>query len=209
MNIKIFVFTFFCCWMSIGFAQEQKMSASDIANFRSVMRKSVQLKTLTAEFTQYKKVSYVKKELISSGTFYVKNPDRLAWVYRNPISSAMIFKGKKIVIKEKGSKKTMDMSRSKQFEKISQAIQSNMNGGTPLGTEFSSSYFQTSKQYILKLDPVAKDVKKAMKQLILCFDKSSYQVSEVTLLDNSKGFTRFVFSNHNVNGAISDSVFEL
>lgn len=209
MNIKIVVFTFFCCWMSIGFAQEQKMSASDIANLQSVMRKSVQLKTLTADFTQYKKVSYVKNELVSSGKFYVKNPDRLAWIYRNPVSSAMVFKDKKITIEEKGSKKTMDISRSKQFEKISQAIQSNMNGEIYQGTEFLLSYFQTNKQYILKLDPLAKDVKKAMKQLVLYFDKSSYQVSEVKLLDNSNGFTRFVFSNHKLNEAIADAVFEL
>lgn len=195
--------------MSIGFAQEQKMSASDIANLQSVMRKSVQLKTLTADFTQYKKVSYVKNELVSSGKFYVKNPDRLAWIYRNPVSSAMVFKDKKITIEEKGSKKTMDISRSKQFEKISQAIQSNMNGEIYQGTEFLLSYFQTNKQYILKLDPLAKDVKKAMKQLVLYFDKSSYQVSEVKLLDNSNGFTRFVFSNHKLNEAIADAVFEL
>jgi outer membrane lipoprotein-sorting protein len=209
MNIKIVVFTFFCCWMSIGFAQEQKMSVSDIANFQSAMRKSVQLKTLTADFTQYKKVSYVKNELVSSGKFYVKNPDRLAWIYRNPVSSALIFKDKKITIEEKGSKKTMDVSRSKQFEKISQAIQSNMNGEIYQGTEFSLSYFHTNKQYILKLDPLAKDVKKAMKQLVLYFDKSSHQVSEVKLLDNSNGFTRFVFSNHKLNEAIADAVFEL
>lgn len=209
MNIKIVVFTFFCCWVSMGFTQEQKMSASDVANFQSVMRKSVQLKTLTADFTQYKKVSFVKNELVSSGKFYVKNPDRLAWIYRNPVSSALIFKDKKITIEEKGSKKTMDMSRSKQFEKISQAIQSNMNGSGYQGTEFSPSYFQTNTQYILKLDPLAKDVKKAMKQLVLYFDKSSYQVSEVKLLDNANGFTRFVFSHHRVNESIADAIFEL
>src|SRR5690606_28666067 len=129
------------------------------------------------------------------------NPDRFAWIYHSPVSSAMVFKNKKITIEERGGKKTLDISRSKPFEKISQAIQSNMNGEIYQGTEFSLSYFQTDKQYILKLDPLAKDVKKAMKQLVLYFDKSSYQVSEVKLLDNSNGFTRFVFRNHKVNEA--------
>lgn len=196
-------------FVSTTIAQEQPMSTKETTAFQQVMSKATQIKTLTADFTQYKKVSYVKNELVSSGKFYIKNPDRIAWYYSSPATYTMIFKDKKISIEEKGKKKTMDMSRSKQFEKISQAIQSNMNGGTYNGNEFTPSYFQTNKHYILKLDPVAKDVKKAMKQLVLYFDKSSNQVSELKLIDNSKGFTRYVFSNQKVNGTLADSVFDL
>ncbi|MFD2553863.1 LolA family protein [Sphingobacterium tabacisoli] len=197
----------FC--VTVGTAQEQKMSTTEISTFQSVMGKASQVKTLTADFVQYKKVGYVKNELVSSGKFYVKNPDKLAWFYNSPTAYTMVFNNKKMMIEEKGKKKTMDIGRSKQFEKISQAIQSNMNGGTYQGTEFSPSYFQTNKLYILKLNPIAKEVKKAMKQLVVSFDKTTYQVVEVMLLDNSNGSTRFVFTNQKINAALADSVFDL
>lgn len=197
----------FC--VTVGTAQEQKMSTTEISTFKSVMGKASQVKTLTADFVQYKKVGYVKNELVSSGKFYVKNPDKLAWFYNSPTAYTMVFNNKKMMIEEKGKKKTMDIGRSKQFEKISQAIQSNMNGGTYQGTEFSPSYFQTNKLYILKLNPIAKEVKKAMKQLVVSFDKTTYQVVEVMLLDNSNGSTRFVFTNQKINAALADSVFDL
>lgn len=207
MKINFLLSFFWIICVSLSIAQEQKMSATEISTFQDLMRKSTQIKTLTADFVQYKKVGYVKNELVSSGKFYVKNPDKLAWFYSSPSAYTMIFKDKKMIIEEKGKKKTMDLGRSKQFEKISQAIQANMNGSTYQGTEFSPSYFQNNKQYILKLDPIAKDVRKAMKQLIVSFDKSTYQVSEVTLLDNSNGSTRFVFTNQKINTALADSIF--
>ena len=197
----------FC--VTVGIAQEQKMSSAEISTFQNGMGKVSQIKTLTADFIQYKRVGYVKNELVSSGKFYVKNPDKLAWFYSSPTAYTMVFNNKKMMIEEKGKKKTMDVGRSKQFEKISQAIQSNMNGGTYQGTEFSPSYFQTNKLYILKLNPLAKEVKKAMKQLVVGFDKTTYQVVEVMLLDNSNGSTRFVFTNQKINGTLADSIFDL
>lgn len=210
MKIRFLLFSFlFSCFLLNAFAQEQKMSSTEVSSFQKTMGNATQVKTLTADFIQYKKVGYVKNELISSGKFYVKNPHKLAWYYSSPESYTMIFNDKKMSIKEKGKKKTIDIGRSKQFEKISQAIQSNMNGGIYQGTEFSPSYFQTNKLYILKLNPIAKEVKKAMKQLIVSFDKTTYQVVEVMLLDNSNGSTRFVFTNHKINAALADSVFDL
>ncbi|ERJ58479.1 outer membrane lipoprotein carrier protein LolA [Sphingobacterium paucimobilis] len=209
MKINFLLSFFLAFYVSFGVAQEQKMSASEISSFQNLMRKTAQIKTLTADFVQYKKVGYVKNELISSGKFYVKNPDKLAWFYSSPTAYTMVFNDKKMMIEEKGKKKIMDMGRSKQFEKISQAIQANMNGGTYQGTEFSPSYFQSNKLYILKLDPIAKEVKKAMKQLVVSFDKSTYQVAEVMLLDNSNGSTRFVFTNHKINTTLAESIFDL
>lgn len=210
MKIRFLLFAFlFSVFLLTGFAQEQKMSSAEVTSFQKVMDNATQVKTLTADFTQYKKVSYVKNELVSSGKFYVKNPDKLAWFYKNPVPYTMIFKEKKMFLEEKGKKKTIDLSRSKQFEKISQAIQLHMNGSDYKDTEFSPSYYQTTKHYILKLDPIAKDLKKSMKQLILYFDKTNQLVSEIKLIDNANGVTRFVFTNQKVNGTLTDAVFDL
>lgn len=210
MRIRFLLFSFlFFCFLSTGFAQERKMSPAEVASFQKLMAHATQVKTLTADFTQYKKLGYVKKELVSSGKFYVKNPDKLAWFYKNPTPYTLIFKDKKMFLEEKGKKKTMDLSRNEQFEKISRAIQLNMGGSAYKDSEFAPSYYQTSKHYILKLDPTTKDVKKSIKQLLLFFDKSNQLISEITLIDNANGVTRYVFTNQKVNGAVADALFDL
>ncbi|MFZ4862187.1 LolA family protein [Sphingobacterium sp. Mn56C] len=190
-------------------AQEKVMSASEVSLFQKALNNAVKVKTLTADFTQYKKVGYVKNELVSTGTFYVKNPDKLAWYYESPVTYSMVFNAKKMSIQEKGKTKTMDVSRSKQFENISLAIQGNIAGAVSDNNSFKTTYFQTDRQYILKLDPQDKASKKTMKQLVLCLDKVNHQVAEIKIIDANDGYTRFVLSNQKVNVPIEDRIFVL
>jgi len=207
MNIRIGLII--CC-LFLGWnvqAQESKMSESEVTKFKAAMAKAEKISTLSADFTQYKKVGYVKNELKSSGRFYIKNPDRLAWVYTSPLQYSMIFKDKKIYINDRGKKKSMDLSRNKQFEKISQAIHTNISGGSYQDSGFTPSYYKSPTHYLLKLSPVGKDVGKTMKQIILHFDKANYQVSEIELLEASGGYTRFVMTNQKLNAPLDDAVF--
>ncbi len=198
-----------CVFWLVGVqGQEMKMSNEDIASFKKSLAKREKMNTLSADFTQYKKIGYVKKDMVSSGRFYIKSPDRLAWIYTAPLKYSMVFKDKKIYINDRGKKKSMDLSRSKQFEKISQAIHANVGGGTYQGNEFSPSYYQSSSYYILKLEPIGKELKKAMKQIVLYYDKVNYQIAELQLIEPSDGYTRFVLRNQKLNVALDDAVFE-
>lgn len=202
--IPLFLFSF-----SLFFAQaqEQKMSTSEINTFKKVLANNKNIKTITADFSQYKKVGYVKTEMASSGKFYIQHPNKMAWIYTQPISSSMIFNNNKLILTEKGKTKKMDLGRSKQFQKISEAIQANVNGGVYEGTDFTPSYFHTAKSYILKLDPISKETKKAMKQLIVTFDKGSSQIAELKIIDPSNGYTRFVMTNHKLNSPLDAKIF--
>lgn len=209
MNIKIIIAFLLTITVTTISAQEIKLTNAEVAKFKSGLSKSGRLKTVEADFVQYKKVGQVKKEMTSSGKFYVKNPDKLAWKYSAPMKYSMIFKDKKVYIDNKGKKQSMDLSRNKQFEKISEAIQSSTASAGYSSKEFTSTYYQEGSAYILKLDPLTKDLKKAMKQIVLYFDKSNYQLEELKLIESNKGYTRFVLSNQKVNTNLSDSVFDL
>lgn len=208
MNVRhLFTILLFNFILFFAQAQEQKMSATEINAFKKVLTNNKNVKTITADFSQYKKVGYVKSEIASSGKFYIQHPNKMAWVYTQPISSAMIFNNNKLILTEKGKTKKMDLGRSKQFEKISEAIQANVNGSVYEGTDFTASYYQTSKSYILKLDPISKETKKAMKQLTVTFDKATSQVAELKIIDPSNGYTRFVMSNHQLNSPLDSKIF--
>lgn len=207
MNNKM-ILTFLLCWLGyFAFAQESKMSNAEIEKFKAQLAQVDKINTLEAEFTQHKKVGYVKDEAISTGKFYVDNPNRLAWHYDAPMDYSMVFKDKKIFINNKGKKRNMDLSRNKQFERISQAIQANMNTGDYKNSEMTPSYFQNATHYILKLDPVGRNAKRALQQLVLYFDKKNYKMNEFLLVEGDNAYTRFVLRNQKINQGLSDTVF--
>lgn len=202
--VLVFIYIGLC---SSLLAQEQKMSTAEVERFKKELSLHSDIQTLAADFKQYKKVGYVKDEILSSGKFYLKYPNKLAWLYSYPTSYTMIFNDKKISIIENGKTKTANIGRSKQFEKISQAIQANVGEGKFESNDFSASYFQTPKTFVVKLDPIGKDLQKNIKQIVLILDKSTYRLQEINILEPSEGYTRFILTNHKVNIVIEDKLF--
>lgn len=209
MNLKLIVVYILTVISTVAFAQENKMTASEIAVLKKNIASHAVVKSLTADFTQHKKVGYVKEEIISSGKFYLKHPNKLAWYYTSPTAYKMIFNDRKILIEDKGKTKVLDLGRSKQFEKISQAIQFNLGEGSFDSADFKATYYQTPTAYLVKLDPLGKDVKKGFKQLVLTLDKATYRIVEINIIEPSGGYAKFKLENHKVNTTIDDKLFVL
>lgn len=209
MNLNVLIIYLLAILPFSALAQEQKLTASEINTFKRDMAAQPVVKTLVADFTQFKKVGFVKNDIISTGKFYVKHPDKLAWYYTSPTNYKMIFNDRKIFINEKGKTKTLDLGRSKQFEKISQAIQANLGEGSFDSADFKTTYLQTAHTYIVQLEPSGKEVKKALKQLRLTLDKTTFRILEINLVDPAGGYTKFKLENHKINTRIDDKIFVL
>ncbi|MFD2967372.1 LolA family protein [Sphingobacterium bambusae] len=190
-------------------AQTRKMTTGEVTAFQQSLKRSAQIKTLSADFVQYKHMSFVKQPITSSGKIYLKQPDRFSWSYTAPFQYKMVFRNNKIFIDDQGKKTSMDIGNSKQFEKISRLVSSSMRGSVYDEKEFTVSYFKKGEVNLLKLLPKLNDTKKYIKEIILVFSSSDTQVEEVTLVEPSNDYTRFVLKNRKVNAQINDSVFNL
>ena len=97
MKTKFFIlFAFFSLAI---FAQESKMTNTEIENFKKdVIADSKKIETLTADFTQYKVMSFLEKPIVSKGKLYLQNPKAMRWNYSQPIDYNVIFNNGKIVI---------------------------------------------------------------------------------------------------------------
>ena len=206
MKTKFFIlFAFFSLAI---FAQESKMTNTEIENFKKdVIADSKKIETLTADFTQYKVMSFLDKPIISKGKLYLKNPKSMRWNYSQPIDYNVIFNNGKIYINDEGKKSSVDLQGNKKFEKLNQLIVGSVSGNLFDTNDFVISYAKTDKARIAKLQPKMKDVKKYIKEIQLTFYSGQSTVTEVKLIEPSNDYTKILFTNKSLNKTINASVF--
>jgi outer membrane lipoprotein carrier protein len=209
MKIKIYFITaLFCIGNWAAFAQDQKMTASEMAAFKqSVNEVSKKIKTLSTDFIQYKHLDFLSKDIETSGKMVFKEPYLLQWQYKKPYNYSIVFKNGKILINDEGKKSAVDIGNSKIFAKINKLIVGSVSGNLFDDKEFDIAYFKNKNQNVTKLLPKDASLKKYIKQIELTFDKEDFTVVQVKLIESSEDFTRIVLKNKVINAKIDDSVF--
>lgn len=209
MKIKFYLYILAVnmCFLST-FAQEQKMSDSEIAVFKTAVNAvSKKIKTLSTDFVQYKHMDFLAKDIETSGKMVFKEPSLLQWQYKKPYNYSIVFNNGKILINDEGKKSSMDVSSSKIFGKINKLIVGSVSGNLFDDKEFSISYFKSKGQNITRLIPKDAALKKYIKQIELTFDKEESTVVQIKLIESSDDYTRIVLKNKILNAKVDDSVF--
>lgn len=209
MKIKVYFLLLFVTFCNVStFAQEQKMSDSEIVSFKqSVSIVSKKIKSLSSDFVQYKHLDFLSKDIETSGKMVFKEPNRIQWQYKKPYNYSIVFKDGKILINDEGKKSAMDVSSSKIFGKINKLIVGSVSGDMFDDKEFLITYFKTKTNNITRFIPKDAALKKYIKQIELTFDKEDATVIQVKLLESSEDYTRIVLKNKTLNAKIEDSLF--
>jgi len=209
MKIRISLLVLFLSIFSnSSYAQEQKMSESEITAFKQTVNAvSKKIKTLSTDFVQYKHMDFLSKDIETSGKMIFKEPSLLIWQYKKPYNYTIVFKNGKILINDEGKKSTVNAGNSKIFGKINKLIVGSVSGDMFDDKEFSMTYFQIKNQNIAKFIPKDAALKKYIKQIELTFDKEEATVVQVKLVESSEDYTRIVLKNKVLNAKIDDSVF--
>ena len=206
MKTKIFIFLALIN-LSI-FAQETKMSTAEIENFKKdIISDSKKIETLTADFTQYKVMSFLDKPIVSKGKLFLQNPKAMRWNYTKPIDYNVIFNNGKIYINDEGKKSSVDLQGNKKFEKLNQLIVGSVSGNLFNTNDFVITFAKTSNARIAKLQPKIKDLKKYIKEIQLTFYTGQSTVTEVKMTEPSNDYTKILFTNKTLNKSINASVF--
>jgi outer membrane lipoprotein carrier protein len=190
------------------FAQEQKMSDAEIVLFKqSVNSVALKITTITTDFTQYKHLDFLSKDIESSGKMFFKEPNLLKWQYKKPYNYSIIFKNGKILIDDEGKKSAVDAGNNKVFGKINKLIVGSVSGKMFDDKEFIVSFYKSKTNNITRLLPKDATLKKYIKQIELTFDKEDHTVIQVKLIESSDDYTRIVLKNKTLNAKIDDSIF--
>ncbi len=207
LNRSIILFLIWCTSLQIG-AQEQKMDETETVVFKKAVNEvAKKIKTLSNDFTQFKHLDFLSKDIETSGKMLFKEPNLLLWQYVKPYKYSIVFKNGKININDDGKKNTMDASGSKIFAKINKLIIGSVSGDMFDDKEFAITYFKNKTQIITKLIPKDAALKKYIKQIELTFDKEEATVLQIKLLESSNDFTKILLKNKVLNAKIEDAAF--
>lgn len=205
ISILLVVFVAYCHGI---FAQEKSMTASEVKNFKeTTVAEAKKIKTLTTDFTQYKHMSFLDKDIVSDGKMSLKTPGKLLWQYDTPFVYSIVFKDNKVFINDQGKKNKVDLGNNKKFEKINALIMGSVSGNMFDETAFVITYFKDNNRDIAKLQPKIKEVNKYIKEIVLYFNNNQSTVSEVKLIEPSNDYTLIVFKNKKINTALNDAIF--
>lgn len=191
-----------------GFSLAQTpMTKAEIKDFvYNIITENQKIKTLQSDFVQIKKLDFLDKDIVTSGTMSMQSPNILKWQYTKPYQYSVIFKSGKIYINDQGKKSTVNM-KSDQFEKISQMITGSANGKIFVDPDFAISYFKNGQYNIARFVPKQDKMKQYIQQIELHVDKDNATVSKVVMLEASGDTTSINFKNTQLNVALPASVF--
>lgn len=191
-----------------GFSLAQTpMTKAEIKDFvYNIITENQKIKTLQSDFVQIKKLDFLDKDIVTSGTMSMQSPNILKWQYTKPYQYSVIFKSGKIYINDQGKKSMVNM-KSDQFEKISQMITGSANGKIFVDPDFAISYFKNGQYNIARFVPKQDKMKQYIQQIELHVDKDNATVSKVVMLEASGDTTSINFKNTQLNVALPASVF--
>lgn len=203
--IKLLIFLF-----SINMlAQNGALNNSEKQAFKaSVVERSNDIKSFSAEFSQTKHLKMMEGNSESQGKVYYKSPDMLKWEYTKPYDYQLLFKDSKLFIEEEGQLSEVDLSSNKLFDKIGELVAGSVNGKILMADkDFDITYHHADQHVKALIIPKDQSLKGMFKEIWIKFNQE-HLIKSVRLIDPSGDYTEIFMKNVKINQPIPSSVFQ-
>jgi len=203
--IKLLIFLF-----SINMlAQNGALNNSEKQAFKaSVVERSNDIKSFSAEFSQTKHMKIMEGNSESQGKVYYKSPDMLKWEYTKPYDYQLLFKDSKLFIEEEGQLSEVDLSSNKLFDKMGELVAGSVNGKILMADkDFNITYHHADQHVKALIIPKDQSLKGMFKEIWIKFNQE-HLIKSVRLIDPSGDYTEIFMKNVKINEPIPSSVFQ-
>ncbi len=174
----------------------------------NITKASGSMTTLQCSFTQKKIISVLSESVISKGKLLYKKENKLCWEYSTPYLYIFILNGDKVFIRNEKSTSQFDTKSNAVFKEISLLLVNSINGvGLIDPRKFDVIFFENSSFVKMELTAKNKTLKSIMSNIIFYFDRSTYLVHNIEMVEPSGDSTSIVFSNTVLNQPIDDEKF--
>ena len=189
----------FCCAVMLGWAD----------NWEDIQRESSNIKSLSSQFSQQKHMQILTKPLVSRGRFYFQTPDSVRWEYTSPVKSVLLMrKGniKRYTLGRKGF--VEDAGGSLESMQIVLQEISKWSRGQFTGNEHFSAALKGGQVPKIILTPKEKGLSAMISRIVITLSPDRRGIiSSVKIIENKGNYTLFEFTDVQINGKISETMF--
>ncbi len=176
-------------------------------NLEDIKKRSKEIVSVQADFTQEKHLKILSAPLISRGSFYYKKPDSFRWEYKSPIQSILFMKNDKVKRYIRGSDGMKEDAgvnlQNMQF--VMQEITVWLKGDFE-NHPFFTAKMEQGKKIILM--PKEESFAAMIKRIELTLSDQVGIIQNIVIYENEENFTKFDFTNVRVNQEIDDALFQ-
>ena len=196
-------------FMNVG-AQENYIPVKDPGQLRlKVIETSQQTNSISSDFVQIKRLSFLEEDVQSEGKFYFQKENQLRWEYSKPYFYLIIFNHDTILIQDENKTNSYDAASNRMFREINNIMLSMVNGTILESKNFDFEYFEDPSTYMLELTPLEEGMKEFLSKIKLFVNKNDYSVDELYMIEKSGDYTHIRFINKSLNEKIPEHIFDL
>lgn len=202
--MKLITSIIFTLLIQFSFAQD--ISLQNKESIVSAIKKTAKsTQSITADFVQTKKLSYLKEPIITSGKFYSQG-ENMRWQQSKPYTYVMLISEVGLKIKDEDKEKKYGGMAEKFIGQIRKILQSSINADFESNEDLKPSYFENKNYYKVVLEPQNRQLKKMYKSIELSFDKTSFRLKMLTFVEE-EGSSEMRFMNEEFNNELKTTLF--
>lgn len=206
-KILIIALCFFSLQMT--WAQTVELSPTEAETLKTLVQKTAsETETITSDFIQKKHLDFLSNDIETFGKMVYKAPDLIKWAYTEPYQYSVVFKEDKLHINDGGTKNDVNLKGNKMFQSLNDLMAKSMKGDMFDEKEFKIFYFKKENNYLVRFEPLRKELIPYIKAFELTFEEKSGDVLEVKMIEPSDDYTLLIFENKLINVAVGDEVFD-
>ncbi len=193
--------------IAIASAPRMARAAED---FNELRRQAEAIKSISADFTQTKKMKLLKKPLVSKGRFLYQSPDSVRWEYQTPIRTVSLVKGgsvKRFNLAADGKWRADSSSAVEGMRIVMEQITGWLAGRFDEGTLFSASLVPGDRPVVI-LSPRDKEMARFISRVEVRFSNRPGVVEAVEIFEGEATSTLIEFSSVKLDEAVDSRQFE-
>jgi len=208
-NKRGYIMILFMFPVFFAFSQGTFTEIKNPAVFKQLFSETTRkTQTIEASFIQEKNLSILSEKIVTKGRFMFKKEKKLRWEYTDPFHYLIIINNETMFIQDEGKKSRIDMRSNKMFAEINTIIMGCVQGNLFNDEKkFLSSFFENSASFMVKLKPLASNLKEYLSEIRICFDKNDFSVKRLEMHEPSGDYTNIDFSGNKINANIPDEKF--
>jgi outer membrane lipoprotein-sorting protein len=184
-------------------------TAKNVAALKDALaRSNSEIQTVSSDFTQVKNMALLKEKIKSKGKFYFKKEDKVRIEYIQPYTYLMVMNGSQMLIKDEQKTSKINTGNSKMMQSVNRIMIDCMRGTMFQNSDFKTSAFESTSEYLLQLMPVNAAMKKMFSGIEVYLDKKTLDVTQLVMTEQGGDHTNMAFINTRRNLPLNETLFK-